>query len=109
MELECAERIGAENATEADIRKAFADDHGRGEYVILRVSRDHFIQAAGEYDAPHYLEYREGGADHHYECTRQVSKAEVETSFLKYLSGDTTWKNDFMWKKLERKPWWKLW
>lgn len=109
MQLECAERIGATNATEADIRKALADDEGRGEYVILRMSRDHFIQAAGEYDNPQNLEYREGDADHHFECARKVNKAEVETVFLKYLKGDPTWKDDFEWKKLERKPWWKVW
>jgi len=31
MELECAERIGCANATDVDIRMAFADDQGRGE------------------------------------------------------------------------------
>jgi len=72
------------------------------------MSHDHLIQAAGEGDDPYRLEYREGNDDH-FECNRKVDKGEVEAAFLKYLKGDSTWKGDFPWKKLERKWWQKLW
>ncbi len=109
MELECAQDISSANATEADIRNAFADDSGRGEYIILRDTNQMFIQAAGEYDDPYTLEYRDGGADRHFQCTRDLSKAEVEAAFLKYLRRDASWKSELPWKKLESKPWWKFW
>ena len=109
MKLECAESISSPNATEADIRNAFADDDGRGEYIILSESDQVFIQASGEGDGPYMLEYREGGSDRHFQCARSVKKSEVESAFLKYSKRDGTWKTDFEWKKIEAKPWWKFW
>ena len=109
MKLECAETISSANATEADIRSAFADDNGRGEFVILSEADQMFIQASGEGDGPYTLEYREGGDDRHFQCARDVKKTEVEAAFLKYLRRDAAWKTDFQWKALEKKPWWKLW
>jgi hypothetical protein len=108
MKLECAESISSDNATESDIRNAFADDYGRGEYIILFESKDVFIQAAGEYDGPYQLQYIEAD-DRIYQCIAPVNKEQVEAAFLKYLVHDATWKTDFQWKKLLKKPWWKLW
>jgi hypothetical protein len=108
MKLECAESISSDNAAEPDIRNAFADDDGRGEYIILFESKEVFIQAAGEYDGPYQLQYIEA-ADRHFQCTDSLNKEQVESAFLKYLAHDETWKTDFQWKKLEKKPWWKLW
>lgn len=109
MKLECAESISSENATETEIRNAFADDHGRGEFIILSDADQVFIQASGEGDGPYILEYREGGDDRHFQCMRDVKKGEVEATFLKYLRRYAAWKVDFQWKKLEKRPWWKLW
>ena len=50
MELISAATISSANATEADIRKAFANDRGRGEFVILSEMEEFYIQAAGEND-----------------------------------------------------------
>ena len=36
-------------------------------------------------------------------------KADVEKAFLSYLAGDEKWRTMFAWKKLESKPWWKVW
>lgn len=107
MKLECAQNISSENATEAEIRNAFADDRGRGEFIILSDAHQVYIQASGEDDGPYALEYREGGADSHFECTRDINKGEVEAAFLKYLRRDDSWKADFPWRKLENKPWWR--
>ena len=109
MELKTAQSFGAKNATEEDIRTAFADDSRRGEFVIIEESDHAFMQAAGELDGPYSLEYRE--AEHQYYCDKKVSKAEVEAAFLKYLRHDHSYRSDFGWKKLDisAKPWWKIW
>ncbi len=123
MELECEGTISAANATEADIRNAFADDAGRGEFLILSQAPDVYMQAAGEGDGPYALEYRQGNGDQHFHTTDEPTKAQVQSAFLKYLTNDPTWQQDFHWKKLElnawpkfpsfenapKKPWWKFW
>ena len=109
MKLECAGSLSSGNATEPEIRNAFADDHGRGEFIILSDAEQVFIQASDEGDGRYTLEYREGGDDRHFQCTCDVRKAEVEAAFLKYMKRDATWKTDFPWKKLDRKPWWRFW
>jgi hypothetical protein len=55
------------------------------------------------------MEYREGDADHHFQCIQDVSKENVQSVFMKYLKGDDSWKTDVEWKRLESKPWWKFW
>ncbi len=74
-----------------------------------KLVREIDLDQSDEYDDPYTLEYREGGADRHFQCTRDLSKVEVEAAFLKYLRRDTSWKTDFSWKQLENKPWWKFW
>jgi len=109
MKLKCEGAISSAYAEESDIRKAFSDDQGRGDFIILSVADEVYIQASGEGDGPYTLEYREGGENRHYQCTRDVTKTEVESVFLKYLKQDITWITDFQWKKLESEPWWKFW
>ncbi|MDY0165882.1 MAG: hypothetical protein RBS80_05015 [Thermoguttaceae bacterium] len=105
MKLECAQAIASADATEADIRNAFADDGGRGEFIILAAADQVFLQASGEEDGPYTLEYREGSADRHFQCTRDLAKAEVEGAFLKYLNRDASWKTDFPWQPLRTNRW----
>ncbi len=100
MTLECAQSLPSADATEADIRQAFADDAGRGEFIILAAADQVFLQASGEDDGPYALEYREGSGDRHFRCTRDLTKAEVEGAFLKYLNRDARWKTDFPWEPL---------
>lgn len=109
MNLECAKSIASSNATEADILNAFADDAGRGEYIILSQSEQVYMQACGEGDGPYTLEYRQGSQDRHYQCPLDLTKSQVKTAFLKYLDGDTSWQHDHEWQQLEMKPWWKFW
>lgn len=109
MRLECAASIESSDATEADIRNAMADDRGRGEFIILSETDQSYIQASGIGDGPYDLEYREGGADRHFRCTRNVTKTEVTDALLKYLGDDDTWKSWFPWMPLRKRPWWKLW
>jgi hypothetical protein len=114
MELKTASRISSKNVTEEELINAFQDDAGRGDFIILSQSEEVFIQAAEEGNTLYQLEYRQGDADHHFQCTQDVSKANVQSAFMKYLKGDDSWKTDFEWKPLEdkpsgNKPWWKFW
>jgi len=109
MHLECEESPSSNDVTETDIRNAFADDAGRGGYIILSQSEQVYMQACGEDEGPYVLEYRDGGGDQHYQCPHDLTKDQAQVAFLKYLAGDTSWQNDFEWEKLEFKPWWKFW
>ena len=109
MRLETAERIVSSKVTEEELASAFQDDLGRGEFIILSQSDQVYIQASGESDGPYMMEYREGDADHHFQCIRDVSKENVQSVFMKYLKGDDSWETDVEWKRLESKSWWKFW
>ena len=109
MKLETAERIGSKNVTIEELNKAFTDDHGRGEFIILSQDKETFIQAAGELDGPYLVEYREGDAKLHYQCPQDLTKTQVQSLFCKYLTDDSSWKTDVTWKPIEIKPWWKFW
>src|SRR5262245_10225861 len=111
MNLETAQSISCDAVTEAQLRAAFQDDARRGEFIVL--SQDHkqevYIQAAGEADGPYSLEYRDGDEEHHFQATGDYHKDDVQRAFLWYLAGDTRWRTEFSWQKLERRPWWKFW
>ena len=114
MELETAEGIVNKNVVKSDIIQAFQSDEGRGEFIILSRSSQVYIQASGEGFGPYRLEYRDGDDDHHFQCSRELSKPEVESAFMKYFEGDELWKTTLEWKPLEMgqqggKPWWKFW
>ena len=104
MELECAQDIGHKNVTEAQLREAFRDDRGRGEYIIL--FRDntgrkckHFIQAWGECDDPYWMEYQEGGKEQFFHAAGKYTKAQVEQAFVWYLNNDNRWRTTYPWEK----------
>ncbi len=109
MKLETAGDISSDNVSEAELARAFQDDAGRGEFIILSQADQIYIQASGEYDEPYILEYRDGDSDHHFQSVEDVPKEMVQAVFMKYLKGDHSWKRDVAWAKLEHKPWWKFW
>jgi hypothetical protein len=114
MELKTAAGVKTREVIKADIIEAFQDDECRGEFVILSRADQVYIQAAGEGFGPYTLEYRDGDADRHFQCTRELSKAEVQSAFLDYFNGGQSWQTDFDWTPLqfeqrENKPWWKFW
>jgi hypothetical protein len=109
MQLHTAERIFYKEVKIDELKKAFEDDAGRGEFIILQKDKGNFIQAAGEYDSPYILEYREGDKDHHYKCLEKLDKKQVQAIFVKYLKEDKSWKTMVKWEKQDLKPWWKFW
>lgn len=114
MKLETEAGLKKPQVLRAHIIAAFQDDERRGEFLILSRAEEVYIQAAGEGFGPYTLEYRDGDADHHFQCTRDLSKAEVQSAFLDYFDGGQYWQTDLEWKPLqfeqrENKPWWKFW
>jgi hypothetical protein len=112
MKLETAKSQGFSQVSEQQLRDAFADDKGRGEFVILSQEPEVFIQAGGVDDGPYVLEYRDGDAEHHFSAGNTLRKEDVLRAFLWYLAGDSRWRSEFSWQTLERKPrkpWWRFW
>jgi hypothetical protein len=109
MKLETAESLGFAQVTEEQLREAFRDDAGRGEFIILSQTPQAFMQAGGEGDGPYSLEYRDGDAEHHFRAGNTFRKEGVQRAFLWYLGGDARWRTEFSWQKMERKPWWRFW
>ena len=103
MKLETAESLELDQVTEQQLRDVFADDKGRGEFVILSVKPDVYMQAGGEGDGPYALEYRDGNADHHFSAGNAFRKADVLRAFLSYLAGDNRWRSEFSWQKVKLK------
>ena len=101
MKLETAESIGFDQVSEQQLLDAFADDNGRGEFVNLSEKPEVYIQASGEDDGPYALEFRDGDADHHFSAGDTFRKADVLRAFLWYLTGDTRWRSEYSWQKLE--------
>jgi hypothetical protein len=109
MRLTTAQSIGSKNTTADEIRHAFRDDKGRGEFIVLDDGDQFFIQAAGDWGEPFVLEFRDGDKDHHFRAEGKWPKDDVERVFLWYFEGDPRWKTEFPWRPIERKPWWKFW
>lgn len=113
MKLDTGGHIHSANVSEEDLIRTFDNDHGRGDFIILSLGSQVYLQASGKGEGPYQMEYREGDENHHFTCTEELSKDKVKKSFLKYLEGDSSWKVDHCWEQsavfLRKKPWWKLW
>lgn len=92
------------NPIASDIHRLITDDQARGCFIILSQTDENYMQAAGEKE-PFILEYRDTSEEQNYQCLRRISRAELEMAFLKYLDGDTSWKTDFSWKKININSW----
>ena len=98
LETEASGQIS--NVTEHQLRQIFEDAEGIGEFVILSQGPETYIQAAGDGDGPYCLEYRDGGADRHFEASGDFTKKDVQKAFLWYLAGDPRWQTGFSWKNM---------
>src|SRR2546423_1517547 len=106
LKLETAQAIAFKAVTEEQLREAFLDDAGRGEFIILSQRSQIYMQASGEGDGPYLLEHRDGDADHHFQAGENFGKEAVQRAFLWYLTGDSKWRTEFRWQKFACKQWW---
>jgi hypothetical protein len=92
------------------IRSAAENDilaciEGEDFYGILSPTDDGmtYIQCV-KYDEPKYhLEYQDGSLDKHYRATdEQITLDRVVSAFRKYLRGDSSWRDDFHWEKMDK-------
>lgn len=98
--LECAESFSSEDATEADIHRAFDNEGERGKYIILTAPNGDYIQAAGEGDGPYALEHRTAATDEHICAAADCTREEVRRAFLAFLRSDESWRASREWKPL---------
>ncbi len=75
------------------------------EFAILSDERhgdEYYIQAAGDDEGGYVLEYREGSEDQHFVCKDVgLSRERVLAAFQNYAEGDSRYKHDFQWEKME--------
>jgi hypothetical protein len=88
------------DATEEDILASIDGE----EFAILSIDPDTYIQCAEEKEPPYeyVLEYQDGSLDMHYQAgDRPVTLDRVTAAFIKYLRGDSSWRDDFRWEKMK--------
>ncbi len=108
MTLETGSSPVVKHPTEQDLRDAFKNDEGRGEFIILSQRPEVYMQAGGEVQ-PFSLEYRDGDAERHYRAEGVFKKEDVERAFVWYLTGDSRWKSEFRRRKVDLNSWWRYW
>jgi hypothetical protein len=100
MDLELESGRIIRGATEDDIRT-----HVEGEdYAILSADSNTYIQCAERRDAPnkYEIEYQDGSLHEHYRAADgPVTMDQIISSFVKYLNGDSSWRSDFQWERMD--------
>lgn len=81
MNLETGGSLSVSDVNGQDLQEVFADDKGRGDFVILSHAPETYIQSAGEGDGPYTLEYRDGGEHHHFSAVGEFHKDDVLRAF----------------------------
>jgi hypothetical protein len=98
LELESGRTI--DRPTEGDIRSGIEAE----EFAILGCDANTYIQCqriSPDCDEC-LLEYRDGSPDSHYEAVDPpIPALRVTTAFIKYLSGDDSWRADFEWEQVD--------
>jgi hypothetical protein len=89
------------NITEQTLEEVFASNDLRGDFIILDVGKDNFLQAAGEDEGTYVLEIKLEGQQ--FQAVGELTKQEVKTAFLAYFRGEMDWRSKLDWKKLEPK------
>jgi hypothetical protein len=100
MEMETAGSIAKNSVREADISAAFADDAGRGNFIILSASDSEFIQAVEEGDELFVVEYRDAHG-RQFQASMAMVKPVVEAAFRDYLRLGTAWRDKHHWRPLK--------
>lgn len=69
--------------------------------IALDTRSHHYIQACVRDDEEFIVEYREGGADRHYQAGGPQHCETVIGVFLDYLASGNRWRTAFEWRRLE--------
>lgn len=98
---------GIKNPTESDIRQVIgAIAKGEQDLAILIKDDDEntYIQTADGGRGRLLLEYQDGSIDRHYGAmNRDLTTEQVIDTFLAYMRGESDWKNQFAWEKMNFK------
>lgn len=75
-------------------------------FAVLATSPMTYLQTAGNQEELYALEYQDGSTNRHFETTRKrLSLLEVQQAFERYIKGDTRWKSEFEWRRIEVRNW----
>ena len=95
---------GIKDPTESDIRRVIAAiAKGEQDLAILIKDDDEntYLQTADGGRGKLLLEYQDGSLDQHYGATkRDLTASQVIDTFLAYMRGETGWKGQFVWEKM---------
>jgi len=104
MKFERSDLSLINNVSETEIIAEF-DKFGEDidDFVVLSKNDMNYIQSAlSDFEGEDglLLEYQEGSLDRHYHAIdSNITKDLVLATFLKYLNGDASWKEQFNWEK----------
>lgn len=72
------------------------------EFAVLASADETYLQTYHNSDGTFQLEYREGSFENHYAASETgLTHTQIADVFAKYASGDSSWKSDFSWEKVE--------
>src|SRR5579862_7651426 len=98
MELE-TDKMEIVNAQPADVARIVGQEQDRWSIAILSRSSLEFIQAAEKSAGASYvLEFRE--KDKQFRACDFPTLESIQKDFLKYFSGDETWRDAHQWKEI---------
>ena len=102
MKLELENESPILNPTEEDIEKEIQKVDGKENgFAILSLDEMTYLQIAGDTSSGFVMEYQNGSLDEHYSTEENVSEKEVIEAFQAFTRGETTWIDQFNWKKEE--------
>ena len=96
-----------EQANEDQLRRAVASlVSGVNEFLIVSITDVTYMQVGAERPGPGSelefpLEYQDGSLDEHYQATEHIQAAQLLEVFSSYVHGSATWKEMFVWTKLD--------
>ena len=103
MQLSLESGANIENPTTAHLALIEGE-----EFAILGDGGDSYLQCAKHFEVPgqYALEYQAGSLDEHFSAVDGAVDGafeldRVKSAFGKYLRGDSSWKTDFKWEKMD--------
>lgn len=103
MRLEIDAEPAVNNPTAGDIRDTLVRlNPGGPKWTVLDIKLNYYIQTRALDDGQFTVEYREGGADRHYEAGGAHPRDAVIDAFVDYLTSGNRWRTAFEWRRREQ-------